>query len=405
MTKGLIVLDTNVLLSAYRFAPQAREELLTVLSRLQERLWIPDQVAYEFHKTRFGVIAEHRAAYDNVLETLGGHREVYERDLENKIRELANRAALSDHERDQLIGLVRNSMEPVRRKIETLRKRHGLGDAISDDPILSLLQSIFSDKVGAAFESAEEEAAARAAADARINAQRPPGFKDASKEDPHGDYLVWSQTLKEAQRRKTEFLVFVTGDTKDDWYLRVKGKTIMARPELAEEVREVVGARLIVMQTKTFLRHAGEHLETKVSPETIRQAEKLPNVERVRAAKRAAARQAVMQATQAEQMARDEADRGLHLLRRTEKELHEADGYAHEIARRVALAKENLTESENDELLRLFEDELKAASMRREELEKDYQILKARASELRLRADHAAMARVHETAVADYLEG
>lgn len=333
LTSGLIVLDTNVLLSAYRFAPKAREELLTVLRRLHDRVWIPDQVSFEFHKNRFEVIAEHGAAYQSVLEALTEHRQAYEGDLEKRIRELANRAALSDDERDKLLSLVRNSMDPIRKSIEGLRQRHGLGDTISKDPILSHLQEIFAGKVGSPF-SPDEERATHDEAERRVKVQSPPGYKDATKADSHGDYFVWAQTLAEAKRRNAKFLVFVTGDTKEDWYLRVKGKTIMARPELAQESLTVAGAHLILMQTKTLLRHASEYLQTSVSPETIRQAESLPAAELVRAA-----------TMEADRARHDEGRMNLY-VREAARTLHSIDATVSQVTAAIRQAREALTEAE-----------------------------------------------------------
>ncbi|OKI42292.1 hypothetical protein A6A27_13325 [Micromonospora sp. CB01531] len=86
---------------------------------------------------------------------------------------------------------------------------------------------------------------------------------------------MWVQTLDEVSRQQPKYVVFVTADTKDDWYLRVKGKTIIGRPELADECSEKSGARLVVMPTKSFLRYAREHLDADVSAETLQQAAKV----------------------------------------------------------------------------------------------------------------------------------
>ncbi len=62
--------------------------------------------------------------------------------------------------------------------------------------------------------------------------QIPPGFKDKGKGgvDAANDYLVWEQTLIEAERRKTEALIVVTGDSSDeDWFRRDGGEIRGAR--------------------------------------------------------------------------------------------------------------------------------------------------------------------------------
>ncbi|MFI6263132.1 PIN domain-containing protein [Micromonospora sp. NPDC051006] len=274
MKSGLIVLDTNVLLGAYRFAAKAREELLSALEQARDRLWIPHQVAHEFHRNRFSVIAEHDAAYKVLLDALQEHRKTIEGELATKIRELSNRVALADKERERLLSMAHQGLNPLQRAIDALRGSHGLAEPTSHDPVLHRLERIFEDRVGEPYTD-EEKARAAEEAQRRADESVPPGYKDAGKADSSGDYFVWSQTLGEAARRRPNYLIFVTGDTKEDWYLRIKGKTIIGRPELTDECSEKTGARLVVMPTKSFLRYAREHLNADVSVETLQQAAKV----------------------------------------------------------------------------------------------------------------------------------
>jgi hypothetical protein len=39
----IFVFDANVLLNLYRYSPDTRDELLDVLERLKDRIWIPHQ--------------------------------------------------------------------------------------------------------------------------------------------------------------------------------------------------------------------------------------------------------------------------------------------------------------------------------------------------------------------------
>jgi hypothetical protein len=67
---GLVTPDTNVLLSLYRLQPMARDELFRILEQLGDQLWIPNQVALEFHQNRLNVIAEQERFFDNAKEDL-----------------------------------------------------------------------------------------------------------------------------------------------------------------------------------------------------------------------------------------------------------------------------------------------------------------------------------------------
>src|SRR5688572_10376163 len=67
--EGLIVLDTNVLLNLYRLPTTARDELLTVLELLRDRIWIPHHVALEFQRRRLTVISAERKSTEDALSS------------------------------------------------------------------------------------------------------------------------------------------------------------------------------------------------------------------------------------------------------------------------------------------------------------------------------------------------
>ncbi len=52
LRRGLIALDTNVLLDLYRMNARVRKDMMTVLHTLKDRIWIPQQVIVEFWRNR-----------------------------------------------------------------------------------------------------------------------------------------------------------------------------------------------------------------------------------------------------------------------------------------------------------------------------------------------------------------
>jgi hypothetical protein len=275
VTNGLVVLDTNVLLDAYRFAARARDELFEALEKLGDRLWVPYQVALEFHKNRVGVITEHDATYREALTAISDFRDQINEELGNKIQQLSNRVALSDEENSRLKSLVVQGLNQAIHELGRLKDRHGIPeDAIYRDPVLERLQGLLLGKVGSALSEADETSA-RKEAKRRIDEKIPPGYEDRKKADPCGDYLFWFQTLQEAAKRKVPLLI-VTRDVKDDWFWKSGGKTIGARSELVEECQRSADVPFILMTTRTFLYHAARHLRTQVSDDTLRQVDALP---------------------------------------------------------------------------------------------------------------------------------
>ncbi|WP_248961886.1 PIN domain-containing protein [Sphaerisporangium perillae] len=279
MTSGLVCLDTNVLLDAYRFAPHAREELLNVLEKLGDRLWIPHQVAGEFHRNRIKVIGDQANAYTPALTALEGILEYFKQNVSDKIRTLGRTVALTKEEERRILEQIPESVSAAWQEIDNLRTRHGVTlDMLSNDPVLKRLEELLKGKVGAR-PTLEDEQKAREEAKRRAVENIPPGFADQkNKTDSSGDYLVWSQVLKEAAHRKSPILL-VTRDTKDDWFRKEKGRTISARPELIREAREQAGSDLVIMETQSFLFHAREYLNATVSDELLSQVEQLPGIE------------------------------------------------------------------------------------------------------------------------------
>src|SRR5690606_19238091 len=63
---AVFIFDTNVLLNLYRYQSSTRDELLKVLDRLKERVWIPNHVGLEYQRNRLSVIAEQHKRYSEV---------------------------------------------------------------------------------------------------------------------------------------------------------------------------------------------------------------------------------------------------------------------------------------------------------------------------------------------------
>ncbi|MCG5220235.1 PIN-like domain-containing protein [Streptosporangium soli] len=277
ITEGLVSLDANVLLDAYRFNPQAREELFNALEKLGDRLWISHQVALEFHKNRIIVIGGQSGAYAAALKALMDFHKHFEDSVHPKLNKLGNTVALTNGEQATIVDPLIKGIKQTVAAIRDLQERHGVSlGMVSKDQVLHRLQGLLKGKVGDPL-SPEKEKEARKEAKRRVEEKIPPGYADSEKIDPAGDYLLWYQTLEEAKRRKQPIL-FVTRDVKEDWFRREKGQTISARPELIREAKEIADTPLIIMETQTFLRNAREYLHAVVSDELLSQVGNLPEV-------------------------------------------------------------------------------------------------------------------------------
>ncbi|WP_406394402.1 PIN-like domain-containing protein [Streptomyces sp. NBC_00887] len=268
----LVTLDTNVLLNLYRFTPQARNELLSVLRTLQERLWVSHQVAKEYYSRRLTAVNEHITLYTSVPKALNDTRNKALQELNT----FAKRRSMAPEDRQKLIDPLNKAFESV---IAEIRK-HGeafdlsLAKVATNDPILEALAEILDQKTGAPFEEEESRKLIEGFAE-RADKKIPPGYKDANKADnAHGDYFVWEQVLREAASRKMPVLL-VTNDAKEDWIQLESGITIGPRPELVREFKERCGLDFLLADLGTFLKVAVSELGAAISESTVAQAENI----------------------------------------------------------------------------------------------------------------------------------
>ena len=278
--EGLIVLDTNVLLNLYRLPMTARGDLLNVLAVLKDRIWVPHHVALEFQKRRLSVISKERKSTEDVLTS-----------AMNLVSELKrNVDALQIDKR----GLGIDS-KPL---LEALEKENStLIDAIrevqknqldisSADDVRDRLDELLDGHIGVAPATQAELDTLVDGGDERYQEKIPPGFADVDKDKnpkeatfihnhikyqrKFGDLIIWRQTIQHAKSSGSKCIIFVTADSKDDWWWREEGKTIGVHPELVSEIQREADVDLFWMYSaEQFMEHAAEYTVVPVSSQSV----------------------------------------------------------------------------------------------------------------------------------------
>lgn len=265
---GLIVLDTNALLGLYRYSEETRKDLLDVMKKSRERLWIPFQVGLEFQDRRLDVIYQQRQAYDEVLTALDKNSET----MIGEIRKYKRHASLPA---EKSISLLTDAVAKVREDLATALAAHenhapsaAHGDAVWDE-----ITEIFSGRVGDGF-TEDELADLYADGRTRYESKTPPGFKDQDKDEParYGDLVIWKEILRHAKAQGLD-TIFVTDDSKPDWWNIHHGKTVGPRVELVEEFHSETGRRVHFYGTLRFLEFANARLSATVSDKSLEEVE------------------------------------------------------------------------------------------------------------------------------------
>lgn len=280
--RGMIVVDTNVLLTLYRSNHRTRDDLLTVLEQLGERLWVPHQVLVEFWRNRENpsVLGHHRARARDAHAALSKAG----RSANDALDRWLKQVHVGDE--DEINGTIaehRRQLDEVLQSIQSLITGQADGDALAGasdtnaDPVLAHLERILAGRVGLPLSPEQHEAAAQEAK-RRGEAEEPPGyedFKNKSEDLAIGDYLVWEQILVEGAFRACEVLL-VTGDSKEDWW-KLRDGDVPARPraELVQEMLGRTGHRLFMVQPSGLLEQAQSVLDLKVESASVRDLEQL----------------------------------------------------------------------------------------------------------------------------------
>jgi len=241
---AVFIFDANMLLHLYRYPKKARDDLLRILVglSLENRLWLPYQSALEFQSNRLSVIADQREKYGKVDSVIS--------DIEARLRKeldaLELRKRHSSIDPDILLEEIGASFDKYRARLILLENEQL--DVHHEDIIRSEIEKLFTDKIGSSFSSEEIDEIFKDGV-VRYKAKRPPGYADEEEKKgtyiidrgiylrrEFGDLIVWKEILQYIKSKKPKGVIFVTDDNKQDWWLRVNGKTVGPRTELLAEV-------------------------------------------------------------------------------------------------------------------------------------------------------------------------
>ncbi len=286
---ALIVVDTNVLLDLYRVSSATRREILEVLSKIQDRLWIPHQVALEYSRNRKNAVIDRNKQFSDVKNALRNSESGAISKLESalasfiKLRERNRSSRVWDPEAfgvdsKGLQSRVRGIWKEALQEVDALEAEIELSvEDLTADPVLEKLNQLLSGRVGPASSAQDLQRHVTNALDFRYPSKIPPGYADADEKDEPvrkaGDYLVWRQIIEKLDNdapAEDRRVLLVTGDSKADWWeLDRAGNPLRARPELVDELRQEANTELLMLSLTQLLQGAKDYLDYAVSDEAI----------------------------------------------------------------------------------------------------------------------------------------
>ncbi|MNO34255.1 hypothetical protein D3C76_242860 [compost metagenome] len=272
---GRIIFDTNVLLSAYGLTSDARNKLFEIMNIVKNQLIMPYQVGHEYFRNRLNKIDSYIDSYKKINMEIT-------KTLKSLINESNFSLIKSDEKTIHNISSVINSAMKDIDAIFDSAKDESLPQEIrkiNEDFILETYLTIFEDKVSSGFNKNELERI-YTEGELRYSRKVPPGYEDLKSKsvpDCYGDLVIWKEIISISKKNKAD-IIFVTNDTKKDWWLEYKGVK-QPRPELSREFSLETGYGFEMYTYKEFVREAAKRYKIEATEQLQEQAKILETEE------------------------------------------------------------------------------------------------------------------------------
>ena len=278
----LFVLDASFLCGLYRLPTSASDELLSVLSNVTDRIWVPHYAALEFQRNRLHIIADQKKKFSEVRAVFADARVAFKNGL-SKLGLKKRHSLIQQEVFEQKITELLESFEKDLADQESKQI-----DVHDPDPLLQKIDDLLNGKIGSPPANQAELDKLYDEAETRYANRTPPGYADSPKardEEPiftfggivyqrqYGDLVVWKQLLAQAKVGNSKSVILLTNDVKEDWLWRIGGKTIGPRPELRDEIHRLSEVdRFHIYTSEQFLRSSQQYLKVEVSESSLKAA-------------------------------------------------------------------------------------------------------------------------------------
>lgn len=276
--EGLYVFDTNVIIKFYRYTDSVKTDFLNALKCKKEHLWVPNQVGFEYQKNRLNVINDQMVAYDNIKKQLDEYLKFDK--LSNALENYKYHPYINRDDILKKITDLKAEIESIKKDLDKKRDSHP--DLTNNDTIRDEITDLFNNRVGEPFDK-DRLKDIYAEGEERYKNNIPPGYKDSGKadstliigedgekviKDKYGDLIIWLEIIEKAKKDKKP-VIFVTDDSKEDWWWSFSGKKIGPRPELVYEFKSKTGMLYHMYSAERFLEYLKTNVGLEINQKTI----------------------------------------------------------------------------------------------------------------------------------------
>lgn len=275
----IFIFDTSVILNLYQYSFKSRDEFLSILKKISDRIWIPNQVGKEYHSRRPHIIREQREKYLRIQDKID--------EIKNKsILEIEKEKSVEYHpfiNKNELKKKIEDAFSDLDLYLKNCANKYP--DLTRKDIIGEEIDKLFDGKVGDEYHR-EKLKELYDIGKKRYEQKIPPGYSDQQKgnEKQYGDFISWAQILEFA-KLKNKPVIFVNDDEKNDWWLihdyqKPTQEIILPHPELIKEFVSETKNSFFMYNSENFMKSYQKFLKEKVSNDAIKEVRNLRNQNR-----------------------------------------------------------------------------------------------------------------------------
>ncbi len=253
ITNANIVFDSSSIFNLYRYKKDTTESILSYLSNVQNRLFLPYIVGLEYHNNRAAVLNQQRAIYSKLESKV--------EDLKKSLSEQFLQDQHSSVEIEQVQLIVDKFDKELTNYLNSCKKSHP--NYLINDPIRNQLVSLFEGRSGKGL-SGRGLDKIYDTAQARFDNKIPPGYKDAKNKEKqyknfgsqtiwckYADYIIWHEIIQYGKATQNSTLL-ICDERKEDWLWEENGYKLGPRPELSTEYKDQTGKDFHLMSLLDF---------------------------------------------------------------------------------------------------------------------------------------------------------
>lgn len=231
---ALVVMDTNVWLKLYTYAPSVLKILCDAIETKKEYFWMPNQVKEEFdrhsEKERANIVKlvkKEKGKIKNKIDEAHDQVKLNLQYMQNKFLKCDTEIFVEvENKFDELKDLLKERYDEYEKKYENEIK------CIKEDIVADIVGKIYDNSKADSFTYAEKMNICMEG-EFRYKYKIAPGFTDDDKEvnadnyhEKFGDLIIWKEILRKVQGTGLN-VIFVCEEKKRDW-LGEKGGTKLA---------------------------------------------------------------------------------------------------------------------------------------------------------------------------------